>query len=211
MSGPNEPNGAGLSERGQEAYGDIPTDPDAFLAWGANLDRHHPYKYELSRGRVSRMMIHVSRAHWRISSSILGELLKKLDLTRFETGAAEFGVKTPVGVRFPDVVVDRVSERLKDYACEAPIFIAEVLSPSTAVLDVTTKLREYTAIPSLQTYLVCSQDEPRAWVWARKADGSFPLDAEELVGRDASIPLGDLGIELSMAAVFRGIPDAPTL
>jgi hypothetical protein len=29
--------------------------------------------------------------------------------------------------------------------------------------------------------------------------------------REASIPLGGLGIELSMAAIFRGIPDAPTL
>ena len=206
MTNPN-----GFADRNQESYGDIPTEPDAFLAWGAKLDRHHPYKYELSRGRVTRMMIHVSRAHWRISSSIVGELLQLLDRTRFETGAAEFGVKTPVGVRFPDVVVDRVSERLKDYACEEPIFIAEVQSPSTAVLDVTTKLREYTAIASLQTYLVCSQDEPRAWVWARREDGSWPVDAEMIEGRDRAIPLGGLGFELSMAAIFRGIPDAPTL
>jgi Uma2 family endonuclease len=201
----------GFSDRSQESYGDnIPTEPDAFLEWGAKLDRHHPYKYELSEGKVSRMMINTSRAHWRVSKNVLNELLRKLDDTRFEAGPAEFGVKTPVGVRFPDVVVDRVSGRLKDYACEAPIFIAEVLSPSTAVLDVTTKLREYTAIPSLQTYLVCSQDEPRTWVWARKSDGSWPIDAEMIESREASIPLGGLGIELSMAAIFRGIPDAPT-
>jgi Uma2 family endonuclease len=202
---------SGFSDRGQEPYGDIPTDPDAFLEWGANLDRHHPYRYELSEGKVSRMMISVSRAHWRVSKNVLNELLRKLDDTRFEAGPAEFGVKTRVGVRFPDVVVDRIGANLNDYACEAPIFIAEVLSPSTAGLDFTTKQREYTAISSLQTYLVCSQDEPRAWVWARKPDGSWPVDAEMIEGREASIPLGGLGIALSMVAIFRGIPDPPSL
>jgi hypothetical protein len=32
-----------------------------------------------------------------------------------------------------------------------------------------------------------------------------------LVGRDGSIPPGGLGVELAMAAIFRGIPDAPTV
>jgi hypothetical protein len=32
-----------------------------------------------------------------------------------------------------------------------------------------------------------------------------------LVGREDTIALGGLGAELSMAAVFRGIPDAPTI
>jgi Uma2 family endonuclease len=90
-----------------------------------------------------------------------------------------------------------------------PIFIAEVLSPSTKDTDFTEKLEEYTAIGTLQTYLICSQDEPHAWVWARQGDGSWPDLAEELVGREGSITPGGPCIELSMAAVFRGIPDAP--
>ncbi len=133
-----------------------------------------------------------------------------LDRTRFEAGPAEFGVKTGVGVRYPDVCVDKRSDQLKDLACEAPILIVEVLSPSSVAVDMTTKQREYTAIPSLQTYLVCSQDEPRAWVWRRQPSGTWPVDAEEIVGRDASIPLGGLEAELSMGAIFRDIPDAPT-
>ncbi len=126
-------------------------------------------------------------------------------------GPLNSGSRLLVGVRFPDVVVDRASARLKDLACEAPVFIAEVLSPSTAALDLNTKQREYTAITSLQSYLVCSQDEPRVWLWARSPNGTWPIDAEMLEGREASIPLGGLGIELSMSAIFRGIPDAPTL
>jgi Uma2 family endonuclease len=209
MNEPYAPRGFG--ERAQEPFGDIPTEPEAFLRWGTQLDRHHPYKYELSRGEIRRMMIQVSRAHWLVSTNILRELLAKLDPTRFQAGPSEFGVRTGVGVRYPDIVVDRASTDLKALACEAPIFIAEVLSPSTTAIDFTEKVEEYTAIPSVQTYLICSQDEPRAWSWSRLSDGVWPRKPAEFAGRQDSIPLGGLDIELSMAGIFRGIPDPPTL
>jgi Uma2 family endonuclease len=202
---------AGFSDLSQEPFADIPTEPEAFLRWAAKLDRHQPFKYELSEGKVSRMMIQVSRAHWLVTANILGELLAKLDRTRFQAGPAEFGVRTAVGVRYPDAIVDRASAGLGDLACVAPILIVEVLSPSTAGLDFTVKLEEYKAISSVQTYLISSQDEPRAWVWSRQINGSWPRLPTELAGREGAIPLGGLGIEITMAAIFRGIPDAPTL
>jgi Uma2 family endonuclease len=211
MNEPSKQTVPGFSERGQEPPGDIPTEPEAFLRWAVNLDSHHPYKYELSAGKISRMMIHVSRAHWLVTANILEELLPRLDRTRFLGGPSEFGVRTGVGIRYPDIVVDRISSSLDDLACVAPVFIAEVLSPSTTGLDFTAKLQEYTAIASVQTCLICSQEEPRAWVWARHADGSWPKKPTELAGRDGAIRLGGLDVELSMAALFRGIPDAPTL
>ena len=208
MSDPHEP--PGFADRSQDSIADIPTEPEAFMRWATHLDRHHPFKYELSNGKVSRMMIHVTRAHWRVTANILGELFAKLDWTRFEAGPTELAVRTEGGgVRYPDVVVDRASSALTDLACEAPIFFAEVLSPSTAGKDFTEKVEEYTAIDTLRTYLICSQDEPRAWVWARQADGSWPRRPTELVGRDGVIALGGLDIELTMAAIFRGIPDPP--
>src|SRR4051794_15461645 len=202
---------AGFSDLSQEPFDDIPTEPEAFLRWAAKLDRHQPFKYELSEGKVSRMMIQVSRAHWLVTANILGELLAKLDRTRFQAGPAEFGVRTAVGVRYPDAIVDRASTGLADLACEAPVLIVEVLSPSTAGLDFTVKLEEYKAISSVQTYVISSQDEPRAWVWSRQSDGSWPRLPTEFAGREGAIPLGGLGIEITMAAIFRGIPDAPTL
>ena len=114
-------------------------------------------------------------------------------------------------MRSPDVVVDRANPRGRELSTATPIFIAEVLSPSTAGTDFTEKLQEYTAIETLQTYLICSQDEPRAWAWARQGDGSWPRLPAELVGREDAVALGGLGIELAMAAIFRGIPDAPTV
>jgi Uma2 family endonuclease len=209
MNEPYAPRGFG--ERAQEPFGDIPMEPEEFLRWSANLDRHHPYKYELSRGEVRRMMIRVSLGHSIVTTNLLVEISTKLDRSRFHAGIAEFGVRTADGVRYPDVVVDRLSTNLKALACEAPIFVAEVLSPSTTGIDFTEKLEEYSAVPSVQTYLICSQDEPRAWAWMRQPDGAWPGKPVEFAGRQDSIPLGGLDIELSMAGIFRGIPDPPTL
>jgi Uma2 family endonuclease len=187
-----------------------PTDPEAFLLWGAQRQRGEG-KFELSRGRVTCDMIWTSRGRARVCANIVTELGRLLDRDAFDIASADFAVETLVGVRSPDVVVDRANPSGRELSTTTPIFIAEVLSPSTAGKDFTEKLVEYTAIDSLQTYLICSQDEPRAWVWARQGDRSWPKLPQELVGRDGVIALGGLDVALSMAATFRGIPDAPTV
>jgi Uma2 family endonuclease len=187
-----------------------PTEPDAFLLWSSQRRREEG-KFELTRGRVVCNMIWASRGHTRVCANILGALSRLLDADQFDIGAADFAVRTKVGVRSPDIVVDLHSSEGHELSTSAPIFIAEVLSPSTAGTDFTEKLEEYTSIATLQTYLISSQDEPRAWVWPRLSDGSWPRLPTELAGREGAIPLVGLGIEITMAAIFRGIPDAPTL
>lgn len=210
MSKPWDSPTPGFGERGQEPFGDIPTEPEAFLRWGAQRQREEG-KFELSRGHVKRTMIWTSRGHARVCTNILVELAHLLDRDRFDIGSADFAVRTPVGVRSPDIVVDAVGALGRQLATESPLLIVEVLSPSTTGVDFTEKLEEYTAIDSLQTYLICSQDQPRAWVWSRQADGIWPKLPTEVAGREGTIPLGGLGIELAMAAIFRGIPDPPTI
>jgi Uma2 family endonuclease len=196
--------------RREDLIKSAPTEPEAFLLWGAQREREEG-KFELSRGRVTCDMICTSRGHARVCANIVTELGRLLDRDAFDIGSADFAVETLVGVRSPDVVVDPANPRGRELSTTTPIFIAEVLSPSTAGKDFTEKLEEYAAIETLQTYLICSQDEPRAWVWARQRDGAWPSLPVELVGREPAIALGGLGVELTMAAIFRGIPDAPTV
>jgi Uma2 family endonuclease len=194
--------------RTEDLIKSAPTEPEAFLQWSAQRKREEG-RFELSRGRVVCNMIYASSLHSKVLRNLIIELGRLLDPDRFDTGISDFAVQTPYGVRSPDVVVEPARAR-KVSSTTTPIFIAEVLSPSTANVDFTEKLEEYTAIDTLQTYLVCSQDEPRAWIWARQADGSWPKGPVESAGRDGAIVLGGLDVELSMAAIFRGIPDAPT-
>jgi Uma2 family endonuclease len=195
--------------RQEDLISSAPTEPEAFLQWSAQRKREEG-KFELSRGRVTCDMIYASSLHSRVVRNLVVELGRLLDPHRFDIGIADFAVQTPYGVRSPDIVVEYAKPR-RVLSTTTPIFIVEVLSPSTADTDFTEKLQEYTAIETLQTYLICSQDEPRAWLWARQSNGSWPTLPEALVGRDGSITPGDLDVELTMAAIFRGIPDAPTV
>jgi len=184
-----------------------PTDPDAFLLW-ASQRRREEGKFELTRGRVVCKMIYASRGHAEVCTNIILELGRLLDRDHFAVSSADFAIRSQFGVRSPDVVVDERTPDRRQLETIAPIFIAEVLSPSTVGTDFTEKLEEYTSIAALQTYLICSQDEPRAWVWSRQEDGSWPKRPTELAGREEKIPLGGLDVELAMSAIFRGIPDA---
>ena len=74
------------------------------------------------------------------------ELGRLLDRERYDIGSADFAVRTPFGVRSPDVVVDHANPHGRELSTSAPLFIAEVLSPSTAGTDFTEKLEEYTSI-----------------------------------------------------------------
>jgi Uma2 family endonuclease len=65
-------------------------------------------------------------------------------------------------VLYPDIVVDRAGRPGKSYTAGAPVFLAEVLSPSTAEIDLGDKAAEYLHVPSLHAYIVLSQDEPKA-------------------------------------------------
>jgi Uma2 family endonuclease len=195
--------------RQEDLISSAPTEPEAFLQWSAEREREEG-KFELSRGRVTCDMINASSHHSRVIRNLVGQLDRLLDADRFDIGITDFAVRTPYGVRSPDIVVHYTEPR-RELSTTTPILIVEVLSPSTAGTDFTEKLQEYTAIEVLQTYLICTQDEPHAWVWHREGRGAWPELPAELIGREGEITLGGLDIALQMAAIFRGIPDASTV
>jgi Uma2 family endonuclease len=182
-----------------------PTEPEAFLRWAEQRPREEG-RYELSRGRVTCTMPFASSLHSKVIRNIVGQLDRLLDPDRFDIGISDFAVRTPYGIRSPDIVVEHARSQ-NARSTGTSLLIVEVQSPSTADLDFTDKREEYTAIEALQTYLICAQDEPRAWVWARQDDGSWPSRPMEMAGRDGVIAPAGLGIELTMASVFRGIAD----
>ncbi len=173
-----------------------PTDPDAFLRW--NLGREG--KRELVNGRVVEYVINVTRAHVRIVTRLLIELASKLDPKRFEAYAVDIGLKTPDGVRYPDLVVDVAGGDGKDLAVTAPVLVCEVLSPSSIVRDFVEKQRDYTGIPSLRSYLVLSQDEPRAWLWSRTDAGWAGPDTIE--GLDGIIDVPALSVAIPLSSIY---------
>jgi Uma2 family endonuclease len=86
----------------------------------------------------------------------------------------------------------------------APVLLAEVLSPSTAEIDLGDEAAEYLQLPSLLAYLVFAQSGHKAHVWVRKAD-SFPPAPSVIMGRDKIIRIAALNLAVPLGAVYAGV------
>lgn len=72
---------------------------------------------------------------------------------------------------YPDVMVTCEPRQDDAKFKVAPCLLVEVLSKSTAHNDHNAKYHAYTALPSLQTYLLVEQDERRVYVYGRGKSG----------------------------------------
>ena len=84
-----------------------------------------------------------------------------------------------------------------------PLLIVEILSPSTERDDHFVKLPQYQAIPSLREILYVESERIAAIVYRRQADG---WDAIEIDGPGARLELLTIGLDLPLAAIYRGVP-----
>jgi Uma2 family endonuclease len=80
-----------------------------------------------------------------------------------------------------------------------PLLIVEVLSPSTQRYDREEKAAHYRRIPSLESYVLISQDEQRLEVFSRNQDGSWTLRE----ARNGAVDLPAIGCALAVADVYR--------
>jgi Uma2 family endonuclease len=155
---------------------------------------------------VVEMMINSSRFHTLLALRLGAILLASFPYPPFSVGSADFAVRTPEGIRFPDVFVDRgtKSSTRADLVASEPMLLAEILSPSSYGRDFVEKLSDYTGLPWLRHYLILSQDEPRAWLWSREDAGNWN-NPVEIAGSDATIVLTDRDSTIPVAELYAGI------
>jgi Uma2 family endonuclease len=172
----------------------------AFLEW----DAAEGQRCELAGGRVV-MMPRPSQAHGVIVSNLHHLLRMRVDPKQWFV-IMEFGLDTgPETLRYPDLVVYPTGSPGKSYTTRTPILLAEVLSPSSEAIDLGDKAAEYLELPSLLTYIVLSQDEPKAWMWSRASTSApFSPGPKVISGAEAVIPIGGLQLELPVADIYAG-------
>ncbi|RYY21455.1 MAG: Uma2 family endonuclease [Cytophagaceae bacterium] len=109
---------------------------------------------------------------------------------------------------YPDVVVScDPADRHDPYVVRQPVLIVEVLSPSTAEYDRTTKFEHYQKMPSLRHYLLVSQ---AAWVveWFRRDElGQWIYTL--LSGPDSTLEIPDMGLVLPLRELYEDTDVAP--
>lgn len=177
-----------------------PTTPDEFLRWNEGREGRR----EFVNGRVVEMMINVTRNHWRLCNRLAHQLRSQLNDDSYDTGGADFGVRTPQGIRFPDVMTVAIDDNGKALATNDPLLVAEVLSKSTMADDFGPKAQDYQSLRSLQHYLVVSQDEARVWLWSRSEQEIW---AEPVIFETGQIEVAIDGnlVTLDLPSLYAGI------
>lgn len=88
-----------------------------------------------------------------------------------------------------------------------PVFLAEVLSPSTEAYDRGDKAAHYRRIESLQEYLLIAQDRVRVERYRRSGQNEWLLS--EFTTLADIIELTSLAITLPVADLFANVPLEP--
>lgn len=104
--------------------------------------------------------------------------------------------------RYPDIAVAPTIDDEDSHAITQPVLIVEVFSENSVKIDTVDKLKEYSILPTLQYYLIVSQEEPFVEVYAKNADRwefRYYTDLQQ------SIELNTLNASLLMGDIFDGI------
>lgn len=154
-------------------------------------------------------MVGASRAHCLIVTNLVSLLHTLLMDRDFLVFPSDMRVKVNASglYTYPDVSVvagEGEYEMRGPQSLLNPLVLIEVLSPSTEEYDQNGKFEHYRLLPSLQHYVLVSQDERRIEVRSRQNDGTWKTSVA--TDSDRAVSLVAIGCELTLADVYRKVP-----
>lgn len=185
------------------------TTPLEYLAW----ERTNEGRSEYHDGVVVAMA-GASWEHNLIVSNLLRRLGNELEPTDCVAVANDMRVRVPECNRYfyPDIVIVCGDARFEDDGLDTllnPTLIIEALSDTAERMDRRVKADCYRTLPTLQTYVLTAQDEPRIETFTRQADGTWQYDVAQ--GLTAVLPLPAVGCALRLADVYARVAFPPSL
>jgi Uma2 family endonuclease len=102
-----------------------------------------------------------------------------------------------------DIVIAPRPERWGDPLIADPLLVIEIVSPDTFGHDLYTKRPDYMSIANLREIVCLNSDSVFAEAFRRR--GAQWL-SEVVQGRSATLSLASIGIEISMAVLYDGLP-----
>lgn len=170
------------------------------------FERNSAHKHEYLDGEIVAM-VGASERHNMIVGTTLGILYTQLHDSpcRYYPSDMRLKVTATNNFTYPDISglcddLELTDDHLDTYT--NPLFIIEVLSPSTEYYDRGQKFHAYKTIASLQEYVLISQESPHIEVYRREGEHWIYTDA---VGLDASITLASIGCTLALSAVYKKV------
>jgi Uma2 family endonuclease len=174
---------------------------EAYLEWEAR----QPIRHELVDGQVYAMGGGTAE-HDTIGNNLRAALHAQMRGKPCRAHGPDLKVRAGKDGRYPDALIDCGPRIPGALHAQEPVAVFEVLSKSTGWIDQSLKLRDYDATPTIRSYVLISQDEQRAMVYTRDADGRLGVQTAVLVeGADASIELPAFGLALPFSALYEGL------
>jgi Uma2 family endonuclease len=169
------------------------------------IENHSEIRHEFEDGLLIPMPGETLNAN-EIAGNISASLRRELRKNGFRIFTHD--IRTIVHerrlYRYPDVVVS-ASNTIKDIRnVTEPVLVVEVLSESTEDIDRNKKFRQYTALPSLQYYLMIHQDMALIEFYQRKENSkTFEFNFFDRLSETINLPV--LGTSISMEDIYEGI------
>ena len=177
---------------------------EAYLEW----ESCQPTRYELVDGQIYAMGGGTAE-HDIIGNNLRARLHTQMRGKPCRAHGPDLKVRAGKDGRYPDALIDCAPRVPGALHAQEPVAVFEVLSKSTGWIDQSLKLRDYDATPSIRTYVLISQDEQRAMVYTRDADGRLGIQSAVLLeGADASVEIPELGVTLPFLILYEGLDPA---
>ena len=169
------------------------------------LERHSEVRHEFVNGKLYEMPGESKIAN-KISGNIYIELRRIFDETALDVFDHDVKMVVRNGkiYRYPDIVVAKDGSSENDlFLLHEPVIAIEVFSKDSEHRDNVVKLREYTAIPTLQYYLTVSQDEVFVQFFYRNKTGKWQSNFYENIEEVVELPL--FNTMLSLQQIYHKI------
>lgn len=181
--------------------------PQEYLA----LERAAEHRSEFYRGEIFAMA-GSSRQHDRVCFNLTAELQRALKGSPCEGFTGNMRVRvSPTGLyTYPDASVACGELQFDDAEVDTllnPTIIFEVLSPSTESRDRGWKFDQYRQIPSLQEYVLLTQDQPRVERFERSHDESWRWSVT--TGIDAQVLFAAIHCQIPLSEIYADVQFEP--
>jgi Uma2 family endonuclease len=152
-------------------------------------------------------------SHGRIQGNLYTALRERLQNTTCEAFVSSVRVSIPRFKRYtyPDLILACGTLELEDENRDTlinPIVLFEILSPSTAGFDRGEKFALYRSLPSLQEYVMVSQD--RVMIEHYRCENEQNWHLEAITDLDGCLRLGAVECSIPLREIYAKV-DAPTL
>lgn len=169
------------------------------------LEERTGLRHEFVYG-IPHAMAGGTRRHNLIARRIAGQLDPSADAAGCEVYTSDVKLRLEADlVYYPDVMVTCSDRETDPQYLRHPCLVVEVLSPSTRGTDLREKMIAYRNVPSIVTYLVVEQDEPRVIRHWRESPGA---EWQTELHVEGTVPVGCLPVDLELASIYANLPPA---